>query len=189
MNSSTFTVDSCIRTVDLVRKDLRRFFYLVHGEGALSPTTLRLWLFACSPRYLPVLLYRISHGFHRRRLAIPAKLFSSLNFLIFGIEITPNCPIGPGLFLPHASGTVIGAASIGANATIFQGVTLGSKLLDFNYAPSLRPRLGSGITVGAGSKVLGGIHIGDNVTVGANAVVISSLPANCVAVGIPAKVL
>jgi serine O-acetyltransferase len=91
--------------------------------------------------------------------------------------------------LPHTSGTVIGAASIGANATIFQGSTLGAKTLVFNYALSHRPKLGSEITVGAGSKILGNICVGDNVIIGANAVVLSDLPANCTAVGIPAKPL
>jgi serine O-acetyltransferase len=188
MNPLTLTVDSSFSTVDLIRKDLHRLFYLVHGPNT-SPTTLWLWLSLGSPRYMPVLLYRVSHSLYRHRFAVLAKIVSSLNFLIFGIEVSAACPIGPGLYFPHTHGTVIGASSIGENATIFQGVTLGAKHLVFNYSPSFRPKLGSGVTVGAGSKILGDVYIGDNVIIGANAVVLSSLPANCVAVGMPAQPL
>jgi serine O-acetyltransferase len=152
-----------------------------------SPSFFHLIKALLSPRYTPIFIYRVSHSFHRLHIFPLSWLLSRINQLLYGIEIAPACRIGPGLFLPHTYGTVIGAASIGSNATIFQGSTLGAKHLVFNYLPSFRPKLGSGITVGAGSKVLGDVTIGDNVVIGANAVVLSSLPANCLAVGIPAK--
>jgi serine O-acetyltransferase len=115
------------------------------------------------------------------------KLFSILNFIIFGIEVSPRCHIGKGLFLPHSQGTVIGAYSIGENATIYQGVTLGARELDFGYSKEVRPVVGNGVTVGAGAKVLGGITLGDQCKVGANAVVLKSVAAGRSVVGIPAE--
>ena len=76
--------------------------------------------------------------------------------------------IGPGIFFPHTSGTVIGASKIGRGVTIFQGVTLGARQIDMKYDLALRPELGDFVVVGAGAKVLGGITLGDNVRVGAN---------------------
>ena len=175
--------------IELLRHDLYRYFSLLGRTVGSPPRGLSLWLNLFSPRIVPVFIYRLSHCCYEYRLGLAAKFFSCLNQFLFGIEIASACPIGPGLFLPHTQGTVIGAASIGSNVTIFQGTTLGAKSLDFEYSPCLRPKLGSGIIVGAGSKVIGNIYIGDNVTIGANAVVISDLPANCTAVGIPARPL
>lgn len=175
---------SCLQ---LIKLDLIRFHELKNPDSRRHVNVFLLLRLAFSPRMAPVLLFRLAHFCFICKLNSIAKLFTYLNQLLFGIEIASACHIGPGLFLPHTYGTVIGAASIGANATIFQGSTLGSKHLVFDFDPRHRPKLGSGVSIGAGSKVLGDIYIGDNVTIGANAVVLSSLPANCVAVGMPAK--
>jgi serine O-acetyltransferase len=82
---------------------------------------------------------------------------------------------------------VIGAWRIGSNVTIFQGVTLGAKELDMGFDCGRRPEVGNNVVLGAGCKILGGIHIGDNVTVGANSVVVDSVEANSTVVGIPAR--
>ena len=113
---------------------------------------------------------------------------SSINFFAFGIEVSVRCPIGPGLFLPHTQGTVIGAWRIGANATIFQGVTLGAKEIDFKYAENSRPTVGDDVTIGSGAKVLGGITLANKVRVGANSVVLTNMPEGVLAVGAPAQV-
>ena len=95
--------------------------------------------------------------------------------------------IGPGIFFPHTSGTVIGASKIGRGVTIFQGVTLGARQIDMKYDLALRPELGDFVVVGAGAKVLGGITLGDNVRVGANSVLLRSVPANATVAGVPAR--
>lgn len=167
--------------------DLRRAHTIVHGgERGTGP---RFWLGAFSPRFVPVLLCRLAHWFYRVRLGPVAKAVSLLNFFLFGIEIAVRCPIGPGLFLPHTQGTVIGAWCIGANATIFQGVTIGAREIDFSYSAQSRPHLGTGVTLGSGAKVLGGLHIGDGARIGANAVVLGSVPDGALAVGAPARVV
>lgn len=167
--------------------DCRRHRELLGGRSDAS--TLKLALGVLSPRFVPVLLYRLAYTCQRYRLSPLAKLFSLINFMFFGIEIAVACKIGPGLFFPHTQGTVIGAYSIGCNAIIYQGVTVGARDLNFTYDELHRPVLGDGVMIGAGAKVLGGICLGDGVTVAANAVVLMSLPAHCVAGGIPAKIL
>jgi serine O-acetyltransferase len=168
--------------------DLRRARVLLHGTTDCV-AGLRLWLGVLSPRFVPVLLCRLAHSFYRLKLGPIAKLVSLLNFFLFGIEIAVRCPIGKGLFLPHTQGTVIGAYSIGENATIFQGVTLGAREVDFSYQENSRPTVGDGVIIGSGAKVLGGLTLGSGSRIGANAVVLESIPENVVAAGIPARVV
>lgn len=168
--------------------DLRRARVLLNGS-AEGVSGLRLWLGVLSPRFVPVLLCRLAHSFYRLKLGLLAKAVSLLNFFFFGIEIAVRCPIGRGLFLPHTQGTVIGAWSIGENVTIFQGVTLGAKELNFSYQESSRPMVGDGVTIGAGAKVIGGLVLGSDSRVGANAVVLNDVAPGSLVVGIPAKVV
>lgn len=166
--------------------DLRRARFLLHGAPD-HVSGWRLCLGALSPRFAPVLLCRLAHCFYRLKLGPLAKLVSLLNFFLFGIEIAVRCPIGKGLFFPHTQGTVVGAWAIGENATIFQGVTLGAKELDFSYRESSRPTVLDGVTIGSGAKVLGGLTLGSGCRVGANAVVLNDVAPGLLAVGIPAK--
>jgi serine O-acetyltransferase len=168
--------------------DLRRAQVVLNGSSD-GVSGLRLWLGAFSPRFLPVLLCRLAHCLHCMGLGPFAKVLSLLNFFLFGLEVAVRCPIGKGLFLPHTQGTVIGAWSIGENATIFQGVTLGAKEVDFSYQHSSRPTVEDGVIIGAGAKVLGGLTLGSGSRVGANAVVLHSVAPGLLAVGIPAKVV
>lgn len=181
--------DSRYTLTELLRLDVLRFYYLFHGNEDHPPQGLRLWLSLLSPRVAPTLLYRLSHFFSLCQLGVIAKLLSCSNAVLFGVEIASSCQIGPGLFLPHTQGTVVGAWSIGSNVTIFQGVTLGARSLDFNPGPATRPTIGDGVIIGAGAKVLGGIILGDNCRVGANSVVLTDIPPGCLAVGAPARVI
>jgi serine O-acetyltransferase len=142
-----------------------------------------------NPRFVPVLLYRFMYRSAQSPIPGIARLFSLLNVLLFGIEIAQRCPIGPGLYLPHTHGTVIGAESIGANAVIFQNVTLGAAELDLSYAAGTRPWVGDNVTIGAGAKIIGGVRIGNNCVIGANAVVLCDLEPGSIAVGVPARVV
>lgn len=139
------------------------------------------------PRFLPIVLCRVSRAARLRRIPVLPELLTYLNIVLFGLEVTPRCEIGPGVFFPHPSGTVIGAWRIGSNVTILQGVTLGAKMMDLGFDFRLRPEVGDNVVLGAGSKILGGIHIGDNVTVGANSVVVDSVEDGSTVVGIPAR--
>jgi len=102
---------------------------------------------------------------------------------ICGADIPLNSKIGGGLLIPHPNGIVIHPdAQIGPNCLIFQQVTIGA-----GTKPGL-PIIEGHVDIGAGAKILGGIHIGAHSRIGANAVVINDIPANTTAVGIPAVV-
>lgn len=176
------------KLIPYLRVDLHRAQFLLSNQTN-QQQGVRLWLGLLSPRFAPVLLCRLAHSMQLLKLSPVAKLFSLVNFFLFGIEIASRCPIGPGLFFPHTQGTVIGAWSIGNNATIFQGVTLGATGLDMAYSEYSRPVVGNNVTIGAGAKILGNLRLDDFSCVGANAVVLSSVVAGGVAVGVPAKVV
>lgn len=163
--------------------------YAVFKNSDVSPSYIRLLLVMLSPRFAPVLLCRLAHSAFLMRLSPIGKIISLINFVIFGIEIAIQCPIGKGLILPHTHGTVIGASAIGENVTIFQGVTLGAKELDAGYDIDSRPVISNGVILGAGSKILGNVLVGESACIGANAVVLESIPNNAIAAGIPAKVV
>jgi serine O-acetyltransferase len=157
------------------------------GRPVVRPSIARLLCRLLHPRFLPIVLCRGSRAARLRKIPLVPELLTYLNIVLFGLEVTPRCEIGPGIFFPHPSGTVIGAWRIGRNVTILQGVTLGAKKMDLGFDSRLRPEIGDSVTLGAGSKILGGIHIGDNVTVGANSVVVDSVEPNSTVVGIPAR--
>jgi len=142
-----------------------------------------------SPRFIPVLLCRIAHLLYLWRLTPIAKVISLINFSLFGLEVGIRCEIGRGLFFPHTSGVVIGAFSIGKNATIYQGVTIGARELDFSYLETSRPMIGDDVVISTGAVILGPVTIGDRVRIGANSVVLSSIPNDVFAVGAPARVI
>lgn len=87
----------------------------------------------------------------------------------------------------HTQGTVLGAASIGKNFTVYHQVTLGAIEMDFNYTPFLRPTIKDNVVVGVGAKVLGGLTLGNDCVIGANAVVLHDVPEGFTAVGVPAR--
>src|SRR5580658_10214636 len=130
----------------------------------VSPTLAALLRRLLHPRFLPIVLCRMSRAALLRRIPVLPELLTYLNIVLFGLEVSPRCELGPGIFFPHPSGTVVGAWRVGSNATIFQGVTLGAKELDMGFDCNLRPVVGDNVVLGAGSKILGPIHIGDNVT-------------------------
>jgi serine O-acetyltransferase len=170
----------------LLYADLERQLEL-GGQPGAQASLPRLLKRLLHPRFLPIVFCRASRAALLTGIPAVAHLLSYLNLILFGIEISPRCAIGPGIFFPHTSGTVIGASKIGRNVTIFQGVTLGARQMDMNFDPALRPELGDYVVIGAGAKVLGGISLGDNVRVGANSVLLRSVPANATVAGIPAR--
>lgn len=103
---------------------------------------------------------------------------------VCGVEIPFSVSIEGGFSMPHPNGIVIHPdAKIGPNCTIFQQVTLG-----LGTRPGV-PELGANVVVGAGAKILGGIIVGDNARVGANAVVLSDVPDGATVVGIPGRIV
>lgn len=148
------------------------------------------YLMCMHPRFFPVLLIRIAQYLYQKSLIKPlAQIFTWLNVILFGLECAPKTKIGKGLLIPHSHGIVIGANDIGDHVTIFQGVTLGAKVLDLGFSSKLRPSIGHHVTIGAGAKVLGGIKLNDHSVVAANAVVLKDVPKKQLVAGIPAKLI
>lgn len=102
-------------------------------------------------------------------------------YIKYGVAISLNTTIGDDLQIGHFNGIVIGpGAIIGNGCKIYQQVTIGQQ--EEKY-----PVIGNNVTIYTGAKIIGGIHIGDNVTIGANAVVVKDVPNHCTAVGVPAR--
>jgi serine O-acetyltransferase len=170
----------------LLYSDLARQ-YSLEGRNNIHPTFVRFLQRLFHFRFLPNVFCRMSRSAMLFGIPVLPRLFTYLNLVLFGLEVTPKCKIGPGVFFAHPVGTVVGATELGENVTLFQGVTLGSKYPDLQFNPVLRPEIGNDVVLGAGCKILGGIRIGDGVIVGANSVVLESVEANTTVAGIPAR--
>lgn len=134
-----------------------------------------------------IILHRPAHWLYQKGAFLSARLVSQLARLMTGIEIHPGAKIGRGVLIDHGMGVVIGeTAEVGDNCTIYQGVTLGGTGKDKGKR---HPTLGNNVTVGCGAKILGPFRVEDGAKVAANAVVLSPLPANSTAVGVPARVV
>jgi serine O-acetyltransferase len=146
-----------------------------------------LEILLCYPGLHAVWGHRISHWLWRHRWRLLARWFSQVMRALTGIEIHPGATIGPNLFIDHGMGVVIGeTAEIGDCVTLYHGVTLGGTSLNKGKR---HPTLQDDVVVGAGAKVLGAITIGANSRIGANAVVVKSVPPNSVVVGVPGQVV
>ncbi|WP_304349086.1 serine O-acetyltransferase EpsC [Corynebacterium frankenforstense] len=129
--------------------------------------------------------HRVSHWLWVRGVKGPARILAQLNRFFTGIEIHPGATIGRRFFIDHGMGIVIGeTAEIGDGVMLYHGVTLGGQVLT---QTKRHPTVEDDVVIGAGAKVLGPITIGKGSAVGANAVVTKDVPANCIAVGIPAQ--
>ncbi len=139
----------------------------------------------CYPGLHALWGYRISHWLWTRGLKFLGRWASQLARWLTGIEIHPGATIGSGFFIDHGMGVVIGeTAEIGNDVTLYHGVTLGgTSLAKGKRHPTLEDR----VVVGTGAKVLGAITIGADSRIGANAVVVKSVPANSVVVGVPGQ--
>ncbi len=137
--------------------------------------------------YRAVRAYRLANWFYRHDMKFIARWISQSSRHRTGIEIHPGATIGRGLFIDHGMGVVIGeTAEIGDNCTLYQNVTLGGT---GKHEGKRHPTLGNNVLVGAGAKVLGPFRIGDNARIAAGAVVLSEVPANATAVGVPAQIV
>ena len=134
-----------------------------------------------------LILHRLAHFLWSIKLKLIARIFSHLARILTGIEIHPGAQIGRRFFIDHGMGVVIGeTAIIGDDCTLYHGVTLGGT----SWKKGKRhPTLKNNVVIGAGAKVLGPITLGNNSKVGSNAVVVTDIPNDSTAVGIPAKII
>ena len=151
---------------------------------------------ACSECGTPFLYYKGFHAlqafrvanwlWHQQRREFALFLQSRIS-TCFSVDIHPAATVGYGLMLDHATGIVIGETSvIGDNVSIMQSVTLGGTGKE---TKDRHPKIGAGVLIGAGSKILGNIHIGEGAKVGAGSVVLNDVPAHSMVTGVPAVVI
>ena len=147
----------------------------------------RLEIFLLYPGVHATIYHRIAHFFYVRRLKFLARLVSQWSRMWTGIEIHPGARIGRRLVIDHGMGIVIGeTAEIGDDCLIYHGVTLGGTGKDVGKR---HPTIGNNVLIGAGAKVLGPFTVGDNSRIASNSVVLSEIPPDSTAVGVPAKVV
>ena len=129
--------------------------------------------------------YRVKPALLRKILSLPYKIAFKFTQIITGIELPCEVEIGHNFVIDHFGGIVIsGYSKFGNNCRIRNGVVVGLRRVDQPCAPVI----GNNVDIGAGAKVLGPIKIGDDVVIGANAVVIQDVPDHCIAAGVPAVI-
>ncbi len=139
------------------------------------------------PGFHAITAHRMIHALWKRRVPLLPRMLSEMVHRVYGIDIHPGATIGPGFFIDHGTGVVIGGTAIvGRDVTIYQGVTLGGTSLQ---RKKRHPTICDNVTVGSGAAVLGDITIGENVKIGANSVVVKDVPPNSTVVGIPGRVV
>jgi serine O-acetyltransferase len=164
-----------------IRQDIRA----AKERDPAVPTTLQV-IFAY-PGVHAIWGHRISNWLWNRGARLAARVFAELTRILTGVDIHPGATLGPGLFIDHATGVVIGeTAEVGEDVTIYHGVTLGGSGRDTGKR---HPTIGDRVIIGAGAKVLGAIKIGDDSRIGANAVVVKEVPSSAVAVGVPGQII
>ena len=131
--------------------------------------------------------YRISHWLCQQGRADFASLFQMRVSECFGVDIHPGAQIGKGIMIDHAHSIVIGeTAVVGDNVSMLHSVTLGGT---GKSDGDRHPKIGNGVLIGAGAKVLGNIHVGDCARVAAGSVVLEDVPARKTVAGIPARIV
>jgi len=167
------------------RNELRELLdiYMEQDPAATS----RVSVLVNYPGVHSIINHKLAHALYKRKFYFLARFVSQVSRFFTGIEIHPGAKIGKNLFIDHGMGIVIGeTAEVGDNCTLYHQVTLGGTGKDKGKR---HPTLGNNVLVSTGAKVLGPINIGNNSKIGANAVVLKSVPDNSTAVGIPAKVV
>lgn len=131
-------------------------------------------------------IYRFSNKLYQKRIPLIPKILKVFIRIIYGCVLPYEAEIGEKTILGYQGlGIVIHPrAKIGKNCVISQGVTIGGTSKKYGV-----PEIGDDVYIGAGAKIIGPIKIGSNVVIGANSVVLNDIPQNCVAVGIPAKII
>ena len=163
---------------------LRRDFRAIFERDPAARTRLEVLL--TYPGLHAVWLHRLAHALWSAHLRLLARVLSHLSRALTGIEIHPGARLGPGFFIDHGMGVVIGeTAEVGVDVTLYHGVTLGGTSW---HKGKRHPTLEDEVVIGAGAKVLGPIRIGARTRVGANAVVVKDVPPDSVVVGIPGRV-
>ena len=137
--------------------------------------------------FLALQTHRVAHWLYGEGRETLAFYLQSRTSELFQVDINPATRIGRGVFVDHGTGIVIGeTAVIGDDVSMLQGVTLGGTGAEQG---DRHPKVGKGVLLGAGAKVLGNIKIGDYAKIASGSVVLKEVPAGCTAAGVPARLV
>ncbi len=157
--------------------------YMERDPAARNPLEILLLY----PGVKAVRYHRKAHWCYEHDFKFLARVISQISRHRTGIEIHPGAKIGRRLVIDHGMGIVIGeTAEIGDDCLIYHGVTLGGTGKD---SGKRHPTIGNNVLIGTGAKVLGPFKVGDNSRIAANSVVLSEIPSDSTAVGVPARVV
>jgi len=147
----------------------------------------RLEAALCYPGLHAIWLHRLAHKLYLKGWVLIPRLLNTFSRFLTGIDIHPGATLGPGLFIDHGMGLVIGeTAELGSNVTLYQGVTLGGTGKEKGKR---HPTIGDNVVVSSGAKVLGSFTVGSNSKIGAGSVVLKEVPPNSVVVGVPGRIV
>ena len=147
----------------------------------------KLEVFLLYPGVHATINHRIAHWLYQHNCRFMARMVSQWSRFWTGIEIHPGATIGRRFVIDHGMGIVIGETSeVGDDVLIYQGATLGGTGKDQGKR---HPTIGNNVLIGSGAKILGPFKVGDGSRIAANAVVLSEVPENATAVGVPARVV
>ncbi|WP_107698499.1 serine O-acetyltransferase EpsC [Campylobacter concisus] len=170
-----------------MRESLKELVQTVREKDPSVHKCCFLAILINTPGIHAVLFHKISHFLYKKEHFFLARLISQIARFLTGIEIHPGAKIGRRFFIDHGMGVVIGeTAEIGDDVMMYHQVTLGGTGKECGKR---HPTVKNGVTIAAGSKILGAITIGENAKIGANSVVLKNVPANATVVGIPARVV
>ncbi|MFC3706188.1 serine O-acetyltransferase [Devosia honganensis] len=137
--------------------------------------------------YQAIQTHRFAHAMNRAGRRDFALYLQSRSSQVFQADIHPAVPMGKGIMLDHGTGLVIGeTAVVGDNVSMLQNVTLGGT---GKSDQDRHPKIGNGVLIGAGAKVLGNIRVGDCSRIGAGSVVLKEVPERTTVAGVPARVI
>ncbi len=157
----------------------------VKNRDPASSSLCEIYLFLKGPKVLES--WRVSNWLYKKGRHELAAFIQSRISSQFTVDIHPAATIGRGIMLDHASGIVIGETAVVADTvSLLHDVTLGGTGKEQG---DRHPKVGRGVMIGAGAKVLGNIHIGEGAIVGAGSVVLRDVPAHTTVVGVPARVV
>ena len=159
---------------------------IVLAEGMPVTAKSRLKVAFGLDAWLLLSSFRLRQSLRSHRIPVAGRLVRTLEMALYGAEISLGATLGTGVYIVHSHGVVIGGNTVlGDRVKLLGGNTFGnSQGTGMDY-----PTVGDDVVIGAGARILGAHSIGDRSRVGANAVVLADVPADSVAVGIPARIV
>ena len=147
----------------------------------------KLEIFLLYPGVHAIIYHRMAHWCYQHKIFFLARIISQWSRFWTGIEIHPGAKIGRRFVVDHGMGIVIGeTAEVGDDVLLYHGVTLGGTGKDQGKR---HPTIGNNVLIGCGAKVLGPFTVGDGSRIASNSVVLSEVPPNATAVGVPARLV